>query len=194
LEASSGQPRQRRRPPLHQRLTSCGGHLCTGGLPAAVATSARAKRSSPLSSYGDEDKTIKNTTATSTAYDVLYDPSGSVGAVRPVAQGTPQMRWTCARRDRRPCSGRTTTPRLAVGGSVGGDTKTIKAKEMEPQHGSLPTPKNWGARGTESWISPLSTFTRLVIILSPKCWWKKREGASPPRTSRGGRQRWSPEG
>jgi hypothetical protein len=28
-------------------------------LPATAATSARAKRSSPLSSYGDEDKTIQ---------------------------------------------------------------------------------------------------------------------------------------
>jgi hypothetical protein len=37
-------------------------------------------------------------------------------------------------------------PRLAAGGSVGGSTKAIKAKKMEPQHGSLPTPKSWGAR------------------------------------------------
>jgi hypothetical protein len=56
-------------------------------------------------------------------------------------------------------------PRLAVGGSVGGGTKAIKAKEMEPQHGSLPTPKSWGARGMEPWLSPPSSFTRLVIIL-----------------------------
>jgi hypothetical protein len=70
LEASSRQPhqrrrppllraaRQQRRPPLHRRLTSDGGHLCTGGLPATVVTSARAKRSSPPSFYGGEDKTI----------------------------------------------------------------------------------------------------------------------------------------
>jgi hypothetical protein len=71
LEASSGQPhlrqrppllqaaRQWRRPPLHQRLASGGGHLCIGGLPATAATSARAKRSSPPSSYGGEAKTIQ---------------------------------------------------------------------------------------------------------------------------------------
>jgi hypothetical protein len=40
-------------------LTSGGDHLCTGGLPATAATSARAKRSSPPSSYGGEDKTIQ---------------------------------------------------------------------------------------------------------------------------------------
>jgi hypothetical protein len=71
LEASSGQPHRRRRPPLlraaHQRrrpplrrwLATNGGHLCTGGLPATVATSARAKRSSLPSSYEGEDKTIQ---------------------------------------------------------------------------------------------------------------------------------------
>jgi hypothetical protein len=38
-------------------------------------------------------------------------------------------------------------PHLATGGGVGGDTEAIKAKEMEPQHGSLPTPKSWGREG-----------------------------------------------
>jgi hypothetical protein len=50
-----------------ERLTSEGDHLytdnsdhlCTDGLPAAAATSARAKRSSPPSSYEGEDKTIQ---------------------------------------------------------------------------------------------------------------------------------------
>jgi hypothetical protein len=30
--------------------------------------------------------------------------------------------------------------------NIGGGTESIKAKEMEPQHGSLPTPRSWGAR------------------------------------------------
>jgi hypothetical protein len=59
LEASFGQPRLRKRPPRHQWLASDGDHLCTGGLPATVAITARAKRSSPPSSYGGEDKTIQ---------------------------------------------------------------------------------------------------------------------------------------
>jgi hypothetical protein len=66
------------------------------------------------------------------AYDVLYDPPGGVGAVRSAAQGTPQMWRTCAQRDRRSCRGQTAMPCLAAGGSVGGGTKAIKAKEMEP--------------------------------------------------------------
>jgi hypothetical protein len=71
LEASSGQPHQRRRPPLlraarlrkrlplHQRLASDGGHLCPGGLLATASTTVRTKRSSPPSSYRGEDKTIQ---------------------------------------------------------------------------------------------------------------------------------------
>jgi hypothetical protein len=39
--------------------TDDSGHLCTGGLPATAAASARAERSSPPSSYGGEDKTIQ---------------------------------------------------------------------------------------------------------------------------------------
>jgi hypothetical protein len=95
-------------------------------------------------------------------------PPGGVGTVRPAAWGTPWMWQTCARRDRRPCGGRTATPRSAAGGSVEGGTKAIKAKEMEPQHDLLPTPRYWGARGMEPWLSPLPTSTRLVIILPPR--------------------------
>ena len=39
--------------------TDDSGHLCTGGLPATAASSPRAERSSPPSSYGGEDKTIQ---------------------------------------------------------------------------------------------------------------------------------------
>jgi hypothetical protein len=56
------------------------------------------------------------------------------------------VRRTYARRDRRSCSGRAATLRLAAGGGIRGGTEAIKAKEMEPQHGSLPTPRSWGAR------------------------------------------------
>jgi hypothetical protein len=183
-----------------ERLANGGGHLCTDGSTAAAATFApvacrrrrppqRVQRGPrPRPPTGVSTRPSKNAAATSTAYDVLYDPSGGVGAVRPVAQGTPRMQRTYARRDRRPYGGWTTMPRLAAGVSVGGGTKAIKAKEMEPQHGSLPTPKELEARGMEPWLSPLSAFTRLVISLPPECWRKKREGASPPRTSHGGRR------
>jgi hypothetical protein len=157
------------RPPLHQRLASDSGHLRPGGLPATVAITVRTKRSSLSSSYGVRTRPSKNAAATSTAYDVLYDPPDGVGTVRPAARGMPRMWRTCARRDHRPCGGRTATPRSAAGDSIRGGTKAIKSKEMEPQHGSLPTPRYWGVRGMEPWLSPLPTSTRLVIILLPEC-------------------------
>jgi hypothetical protein len=53
-----------------------------------------------------EDKPSKNAAATPAAYDVLYGPP-----VRPVAREKPWMWRTRPRRDRRPCGGRTATPR-----------------------------------------------------------------------------------
>jgi hypothetical protein len=111
--------------------TNDSGHLCTGGLPATVAALARAKRSLPPSSS-------KNEAATSTTYDVLYDPLGGVGAVRPAAQGAPWMRQICARRDRRPCDGHTATPHLAAGGGAGGGAKAIQAKEPDTRQLTAP--------------------------------------------------------
>jgi hypothetical protein len=64
----------------------------------------------------------------------------------PAAQGALRVRQTCARRDHHPCGGRAATLHLTAGGNVGGSTESIKAKEMEPQHGSLPTPRSWGMR------------------------------------------------
>jgi hypothetical protein len=64
-----------------ERLASGGDHLCTDGLPATAAASARAERSSLPSSYGGEDKTIQERDHHPTACDVLYGPLGSVGAV-----------------------------------------------------------------------------------------------------------------
>jgi hypothetical protein len=129
------------RSPLHQRLASDSGHLRPSGLPQRRPS--QCTRSGPRSRppTGVRTRPSKNAAATSTAYDVLYDPPDGVGTVRPAARGTPRMWRTCARRDRRPCGGRTTMPRSATGGSVGGTTKAIKAKEMEPQHDSLPTPR-----------------------------------------------------
>jgi hypothetical protein len=104
----------------------------------------------PRPPTGVTTRPSKHATATSTAYDVLYDPraaSEQRGLRWLAMQGALRVRRTCAQRDRRPCSGREATPRLAVGGSVGGDTEAIKAKEMEPQHGLLPTPKSWGREG-----------------------------------------------
>jgi hypothetical protein len=111
--------------------TNDSSHLRTGGLPVTAAASPRTKRSSLPPSYGARTRPSKNATATSTAYDVLYDPPDGVGTVRPAARETPRMWQTCARRDRRPCVRRTATPRSAARGSVGGGAKAIQAKEPD---------------------------------------------------------------
>jgi hypothetical protein len=70
LEAGSGQPHQRWRPPLHQRIAGGNDHLCTSSdnhLRSKRLTSggdhprvcAIARRSSPLSSYGGDNEAIK---------------------------------------------------------------------------------------------------------------------------------------
>jgi hypothetical protein len=83
------------------------GHLCAnatsanGGRPSAhrqVLTPVLATRARTILS--------KNTNTALAAYDVLCNPS-----VRPAAREGPWTWLACARRDRRPCGGRTTTPR-----------------------------------------------------------------------------------
>jgi hypothetical protein len=102
-----------------KRLASGGGHLCTDGSPATAATFApvacRQRRPPQRVRRGPHPRPpmvvwtrpSKNVATTSMAYDVLYDPSSGIRAVWPAAQGTPRMRRICARRDRRPCDGRT---------------------------------------------------------------------------------------
>jgi hypothetical protein len=108
-----------------ERFASGGDHLCTDGLLATAAASARAERSSLLSSYGGEDKTIQERD---------HHPHGVRCLVRPPGQcrsSSPWIRQTCARRDCRPCGGRTDAPRLAATGGAGGGTKAIQAKEPD---------------------------------------------------------------
>jgi hypothetical protein len=81
--------------------TGGGDHLCTGGLPATAAASARAKWSSLPSSHGSEDKTIQERGR--------HPPQRTTSCTTPRA--TSWMWRTCAWRDRRPCDGRTATPR-----------------------------------------------------------------------------------
>jgi hypothetical protein len=195
LEASSGQPhqrrqppllqaaRQRRRPPLHRRLASDGSHLCTGGLPATAATSARAKRSSPPSSYGGVDKTIQ---------ECGHHLHGVRRLVRPlerhqssVAGGAGDATDAADLRTARPSSVRWTDSRWEA--ALEAAPKPSKPKRWSHSMACFP-PQRVGARGMVPWLSPLPTFMRLVIILPPECWRKKREGALPPRTSRGGRR------
>jgi hypothetical protein len=60
----------------------------------------------PVLTSGVRTRPSKNTVAAPAAYDILYNPP-----VRPAAREKPWMWRTCARRDHRPCGGRTATPR-----------------------------------------------------------------------------------
>jgi hypothetical protein len=141
----------------------------------------------PRPPTGVRTRPSKNAAATSMAYDALYDPPGGVRAVRSAVQGMPRMWRISTRCDHRPCGGRTATPAWRREAASEAAPKPSKPKRWSRSTARFP-PQRVGARGMESWLSPLSTFTRLVIILPPECWWKKQEGASPPRTSRGGRR------
>jgi hypothetical protein len=122
-------------------LTSGNGRLRADGLSTTATTTACAPRRRgprPCPPAGVRTRPSKNVAATFTAYDVLYNPPGSVGTAWSAAQGTLWMRRTYARCDRHPCGGRTATPHLAAGGSIGGGTKAIRAKEPDTRQLTAP--------------------------------------------------------
>jgi hypothetical protein len=112
-----------------------------------MAITARAKRSSPPSSYGGEDKTIQEHGCHLHGVRRLVRPPGRCrnSAAGGAGDATDVVDLSTARPS--PVWLTDSHAPLAAGGSVGGGTKAIKAKEMEPQHGSLPTPKSWGREG-----------------------------------------------
>jgi hypothetical protein len=70
-----------------------------------VAAPAHGEVLAPVLTAGVRTRPSKNAAAAPAAYDVLYVPP-----VRPAAREKPWMWPTCARRNRRPCGGRTATP------------------------------------------------------------------------------------
>jgi hypothetical protein len=87
--------------------TNDSGHLRTSAVLAnGGRPSAREEVLAPVLTAGVRTRPSKNADVAPVAYDVLYDPP-----VRPAAQEKPWMWPTYARRDRRPCGGRTATPR-----------------------------------------------------------------------------------
>jgi hypothetical protein len=152
-------------------------HLCTGGLPATAAASPRAERSSSPSSYGDEDKTIQERDCHLHGVRRLVRPPGRRRS------SAPRMRQVCARRDRRPCVGRTAAPRLVAAGGAGGGAKAIQAKEPDTRQltapaagwplvakvrllrkaGERPSPPNAGGRSGSPAYAEGRTLTRLAF-------------------------------
>jgi hypothetical protein len=180
-EATTSAPtaRQRWRPPLHRRLASDGGHL---------SACAMVKRPSPPSSYGGEDKTIQERDRHLHGVRCLVRPPGQ--RRKSVAGGAGDATDAADLRTVQPSPVRRTDSHSPLGG--GRQHWRRHQSHQNQKEGAAARlasyPKELGARGMEPWLSPLSTFTGLLIILPPECWRKKREGASPPRTSRGGRR------
>jgi hypothetical protein len=172
-------------------------HLCTSGLPAVATTSACVPWRGgprPRPHTGVRTRPSKNVATTPMAYDVLYDPPGSVGAAWPAVAGgaggatgavdlctarPSPVRWTGSHA---PLGGRRRRWRRLRGRQSQRDGAAAWLASHPKESGG------GGGPGVAPRRTPLSTFTRLVIILPPECWRKKQEGALPPRTSRGGRR------
>jgi hypothetical protein len=173
---------QRRWPPLHRWLAGGGCHL-------SVCEEVLAP-----SSYGGEDKTIQEHGRHLHGVRRLVRPPGQRQSSAASGAGdTTDAVDLCTAR---PSPVQWTNSRASLGDRR---QRWRRHQNHQSQRDGATArlashPKELGARGMDPWLSPLTTFTRLVIILPPKCWRKKWEGASPPRTSCGGRRRWSPEG
>jgi hypothetical protein len=97
----------------HHLSTDDSSHLRANATPAnGGRPNAHRQVLTPVLATGARTRLSQNTNTALAAYDVLCDPP-----VRPTAREGPWTWPACARRDRRPCGGRTATPRLAAGGS-----------------------------------------------------------------------------
>jgi hypothetical protein len=91
----------------HQLSTDDSGPLRTNAAPANGGRPCAHKEVlAPVLATGVRTRPSRHVDTAPAAYDVLYDPS-----VWPVARDGSWTWSTCARRDRRPCGGRTATPR-----------------------------------------------------------------------------------
>jgi hypothetical protein len=91
----------------HHLSTDDSGHLRTNATPAnGGRPSAHKEVLAPVLAMRVRTRSSRNADIAPAAYDVLYDPP-----VWPAAWDGPWTWPTCARRDRRPCGGRTATPR-----------------------------------------------------------------------------------
>jgi hypothetical protein len=91
----------------HHLSTDDSGHLRANATPASGGCpNAHRQVLTPVLATGARTRLSQNTNIALAAYDMLCDP--------PVQPAAREGLWTweaCARRDRRPCGGRTTTPR-----------------------------------------------------------------------------------
>jgi hypothetical protein len=155
--------------------TSGGDHLYTSGLPAVATTSACAPCRGgprPPSSYRGDDKTIQARDRHLHGVRRLVRPPGGVGAAWPAVAGDAGGAAGAADlRTARPSPVQWTGSHAPLGSRR---QRWRRHRSHQSQRDGAAArlashPKELGARGMDPWLSPLSTFTRLVIILPPRC-------------------------
>jgi hypothetical protein len=115
-------------------LTDDSGHLRTSAVPAnGGRPSAREEVLAPVLTAGVRTKPYKNAVAAPAAYNVLYDPPVRPAARESCGCGRPAHGATVAR-----AVGGQPRPDQATGGSTGGGTKAIQAKEPDTQQLTAP--------------------------------------------------------
>jgi hypothetical protein len=107
----------------HHLSTDDSGHLRTDAAPTnGGRPSAHKEVLAPVLAMGVRTGPSRNVDAAPAAYDALYDPP-----VWPTARDRPWTWPTYARRDRRPCGGRTATPRPGIRWQFASSTRLVDA-------------------------------------------------------------------
>jgi hypothetical protein len=158
------------------------GHLRTSAVPVnGGRPSARKEVFAPVLTAGVRTRPSKNADAAPAAYDVLYDPP-----VRPTAREKSWMCSTRARRDHRPCGGRTATPhpsgrrqrqrrhqsrpgrgaRHAAADGASDGWPRVPGVRLLRKAGERPSPPNAGGRSGSPAHAEGSAPTRLALLPS----------------------------
>jgi hypothetical protein len=124
----------------HHLSTDDSGHLRANTAPAnGSRPSAHEEVLTPVLATGGRTRPSRKTDTAPAAYDMLCDPS-----VRPAAREGPWTWPTCVRCDRRPCGGRTATPRPGSRWQFASSVRLVDAllpRMLKEEAGRLPIQK-----------------------------------------------------
>jgi hypothetical protein len=133
----------------HHLSTDDSGHLRANATPAnGDRPNAHRQVLTPVLATGARTRLSQNTNTALVAYDVLGDPS-----MRLAAREGPWKWPTCARRDRRPCGGRTATPRPGSRWQLASSVRLVNAllpRMLEEEAGHQPMRKAGPQLGSPS--------------------------------------------
>jgi hypothetical protein len=133
----------------HHLGTDDSGHLRANATPAnGGRPSVHWQVLTPVLATGARTRLSKNTNTALAAYDMLCDPP-----MRPAAREGPWTWPACARRDRRPCGGQTTTPRPGSRWQFASSVRLVNAllpRMLEEEAGRQPMRKTGPLLGSPS--------------------------------------------